>query len=66
MEEQFNSSSEASFLLRLRAQSLRVARLAWDCSGGRVAKTQTGGEQLAPPSGPAGPEQAWGGLLPET
>lgn len=30
--------------------------------GGQVAKTQTGGEWLAPPSGPAGLEQAWGGL----
>lgn len=27
-----------------------------------MAKAHTGGEQLAPPSGPAGLEQAWGGL----
>lgn len=45
------------------AQSPRVERLAWDCFGGREAKTQTGGEQLAPPSGSVGLEQAWGGLV---
>lgn len=31
--------------------------------GRPVAKTQAGGERLAPPSGPAGLEQAWGGLV---
>lgn len=30
-----------------------------------MAKTQIGGEQLAPPSGPAGLERAWGGLVRE-
>lgn len=41
-----------------------VSRRAWDCLGAQVAKTQTGGERLAPPSGPAGLEQAWGRLVP--
>ena len=30
-----------------------------------MAKIQTGGEQLAPPSGPGGPKQAGGGPLQE-
>lgn len=28
-----------------------------------MAQTQAGGERLAPPSGPVGLEQAWGGLV---